>query len=389
MSDGSQVAHALYTEEQRLAISSFREFAAAELVEASDKYEKLGHPPDAAELKKLFIKVEQFSLISGLLPEEDGGPGIDRFTFGLLYEELARVWPELAIAVLIQSHIALTLSALGSPEIKAEYLKPLLQGERIGCSCISEPGVGSNVAEVATRAEHDGEFLRIHGQKLWISNGAQSDFAIVVCRLDDTISMVIVDREGDNYEVTELDKMGMVGASTCQLFFDGSKTPASKMLGKSGGGLYQTLKLFETARVFVGLTSVGIAQAAFESAVQYSQERRQHGKIIGAHQLIQGYIAEMATELDAGRALCQRALRLLDIEVRCDTQTSMAKWYATEMAVSVSSKAIQIHGGAGITKDFKVERHFRNARIMPIPDGTTEIQKLIIGRNIIGVSAFS
>jgi len=141
--------------------------------------------------------------------------------------------------------------------------------------------------------------------------------------------------------------------------------------------------------VFVGLTAVGIAQAAFEEAVDYAKQRRQHGKLIAGHQLMQAYVAEMATVLDAARLLCQRALNLLQLGVRCDTQTSMAKWYATEMAVRVASKALQIHGGVGVTTDFRVERHFRNARILPIPDGTTEIQKLIIGRNVLGVSAFA
>ena len=149
-----------------------------------------------------------------------------------------------------------------------------------------------------------------------------------------------------------------------------------------------TPKLFESARVFVGLTSIGIGQAALECAVKYAQEREQHGKPVGGHQLIQGYLADMATQLDAARLLCQRGLQLLDLGVRCDTQTSMAKWYATEIAVEIAGKAVQIHGGNGITREFPVERHFRNAKIMPIPDGTTEIQKLVIGRNLTGLNAF-
>lgn len=389
MSEALPVTQLLYNEEQRLAIDSFRKFAEAELRPLSDKYEKLGHPPDRPAMLKVFKQLDQYGLISGLIAAEDGGPGIDRFTYGLLYEELARVWPDMAIAVLIQSHIVLTLAALGSPEIKKQYLEAILRGERIGCSCISEPNVGSNVREVQTRALREGDQYRLRGQKLWISNGAQSDFAIVVCQVEGGLNMLIVDRGEDNYRHRELEKMGFVGASTCEMFFDDAVAPVSNLLGRQGGGLFQTLKLFETARVFVGLTSVGVAQAALEEAIAYAQQRQQHGKVIAAHQMIQGYIAEMATEVDAARLLCHRALQLLDQRIRCDTQTSMAKWYATEMAVRVTSKAIQIHGGVGITKDFKVERHFRNARILPIPDGTTEIQKLIIGRNILGVSAFS
>ncbi|MCV0398314.1 acyl-CoA dehydrogenase family protein [Neoaquamicrobium sediminum] len=381
-------AQAIYTDDQRMLLENFRKMAEAEFAPLTEKYEALGHPPDADTLKGLFAKVEEFGLISGLIPEEDGGAGMDRMSYGILYEELARIWPDLAIAVLIQGHAAFALSLLGSPEQKEIYLKPLLRSERIACTCISEPEVGSNVREVKCRGTREGEKIFISGQKLWISNGAQSDFAIVVCNLDGGISMVIVDRDAGKYESRELRKLGLVGASTCELFFDRAETTSDHVLGQPGSGLFQTLKLFESARVFVGLTSIGIGQAALECAVTYAKDRHQHGKPIAGHQLIQGYLADMATQLDAARLLCQRGLKLLDLGVRCDTQTSMAKWYATEMSVEITGKAVQIHGGNGITKEFPVERHFRNAKVMPIPDGTTEIQKLVIGRNLTGVGAF-
>ena len=389
MQEAMNAAHAIYTDEQRMLLENFRRMAEAEFGPLVQKYEDLGHPPDADTLKALFRKCEEFGLISGLVPESDGGLEMNRMTYGILYEELARIWPDLAIAVLIQGHAALSLSMMASPEQKRIYLEPVLKADRICCTCISEPEVGSNVVEVKCRAERRGDKIYVSGQKLWISNGAQSDFAVVVCKLDDGISMVIVDREGDKYQVRELRKMGLVAASTTEIFFDEAETTADHVLGKSGSGLFQTLKLFESARVFVGLTSIGIAQSALEAAVKYAGERNQHGKLIGGHQLVQGHLAEMATDLDAARLLCQRGLQLLDMGVRCDTQTSMAKWYSTEKAVEIAGKAIQIHGGNGITREFPVERHFRNAKIMPIPDGTTEIQKLVIGRNLTGISAFS
>lgn len=381
-------AQALYTDDQRVLLDNFRKMAEAEFTPLAEKYEGLGRPPDADALKGLFAKVEDFGLISGLIPEPDGGAGIDHMTYGILFEELARVWADLAIAVLIQSHAVFAINLLGNEAQKDAYLRPLLRSERICATCISEPSVGSNVREVKTRAEREGDKIFVSGQKLWISNGAQSDCAIVVCNLDGGISMVLVDRDQGGYESRELRKMGLVGASTCELFFDRAETTEAHVLGNAGGGLFQTMKLFESARVFVGLTSVGIAQAALECAVKYAQEREQHGKPIGGHQLIQGYLADMATHLDAARLLCQRGLQLLAMGVRCDTQTSMAKWYATEIAVEIAGKAVQIHGGNGITKEFPVERHFRNAKVMPIPDGTTEIQKLVIGRNLTGLNAF-
>ena len=173
-------AQAIYTDDQRMLLENFRKMANAEFAPLVEKYEDLGHPPDAETLKGLFTKVEEFGLISGLLPEEDGGAGIDRLTYGILYEELARVWADLAIAVLIQGHAAFALNLMGDAAQKEAYLKPLLRSERICATCISEPSVGSNVREVKTRAERHGDRIFVSGQKLWISNGAQSDFAIVV-----------------------------------------------------------------------------------------------------------------------------------------------------------------------------------------------------------------
>lgn len=370
-----------------MLVDSFARYAQAELRPLADQHSE-GPVLETEVARDLFRRIDEFGLIGGLTPPKDGGAGLELHVYAHLFEELARSWGDLAIAALIQSLAASALSTLGSPEQKEKYLAPLLRGERIGCVCISEPEVGSNVAGVKTKATPSENGLTIQGQKLWISNGAWADFAIVVCRLGDGLSMVLADRT-DGWTSREIEKMGLHAASTAELFFDNVRVPVGNVLGEPGQGLVQTLRLFERARIFVGLTSVGIAQAAFEEAVAYAQERQQHGKPIGGHQLIQAYVAEMATEIDAARLLCERALGLLERGERCDTQSSMAKWYATEMAVGVCSKAIQIHGGFGITKEYRVERHFRNARIMPIPDGTTEIQKLVIGRNLLGISAFS
>lgn len=239
----------------------------------------------------------------------------------------------------------------------------------------------------------DGDHYIVTGEKTWISNGHYSDFCMVIVRTSQegsgAISMILVDRAEHGYESRNIDKLGLNSTSTAQLFFDGARVPAANMMIAPGTGLKNTMVLFEKARPMVGLTSVGIAQAALDKAVAYSKERRQHGKPIGGHQLIQGMLAEAATELDAARLLVYRAFNLIDHGVRSEVQSAMAKWYATEMAVNVTSKAVQIHGGNGITKDFGVELLFRNARMMPIPDGTTEIQKLIIGRALTGINAFS
>jgi alkylation response protein AidB-like acyl-CoA dehydrogenase len=309
-----------------------------------------------------------------------------------MFEQLARVSADVAISLLIQQLGAYSLEVCSNDALRDKYLPRMLRGEIISCSGISEPGVGSNVAEVACRARRDGEHYFVSGEKTWISNGHYSDFCMAVVRPSDqgpnSLSMILIDRAEHGYESRNIDKMGLNSTSTAQLFFDNVRVPAGNMMIAPGAGLKSTMVLFEKARPMVGLISVGIAQAALDKAVVYSKERRQHGKPIGAHQLIQGMLAEAATELDAARLLVYRAFNLIDHGVRSEVESAMAKWYATEIAVNVASKAVQIHGGNGITKDFGVELLLRNARMMPIPDGTTEIQKLIIGRALTGLNAF-
>jgi alkylation response protein AidB-like acyl-CoA dehydrogenase len=373
--------------EEEALLDEFARFAEKELRPLSDRYAE-GPVLETAVAKDVFAQLAKFGLIGGMLPEESGGDGLGLVAYGNMFEKLASVWPDLAVATIIQAVTLSLIDDVGTTEQKERYLAPMLDGSLIGCMCISEPEVGSNVSDVRTSARRDGDQFVVNGQKLWISNGEWSDFAIVVCRTEEELSLVLVDR-ADGYTSRNIEKMGLHAASTAELFFDDVRVPQTNILGKPGTGLRSTLRLFERARALVGLTSVGIARAALDEAVSYAKQRVQHGKPIAGHQLIQGYIAEMATEIDAARLLCQRALSLLQQGARCDTESSMAKWFATEMAVGVASKALQIHGGFGITKEYRVERLFRDARIMPIPDGTTEIQKLIIARNILGVSAFS
>jgi len=330
---------------------------------------------------------------NGLISEENGGMGLSWLTYALMYEQLARISGDVAISLLIQQLGAYSLEVCSNDAMRQKYLPRMVRAEIIACSGISEPGVGSNVAEVTCRAQRDGDHYIVMGEKTWISNGHYSDFCMVIVRTSSegsgNLSMILVDRAEHGYESRNIDKLGLNSTSTAQLFFDHVRVPAENMMLTPGAGLKNTMVLFEKARPMVGLTSIGIAQAALDKAVAYAKERRQHGKPIGGHQLIQGMLAEAATELDAARLLVYRAFNLIDHGVRSEIQSAMAKWYATEMAVDVASKALQVHGGNGITKEFGVELLFRNARMMPIPDGTTEIQKLIIGRALTGINAFS
>ena len=378
------------TTEQEIAIDSFRRFLAAEIRPAVARYGDTMIPKPA--MHELLGKLALYGVGSGWLPESEGGMGLDLVTSGLLYEELSCVAPGLAGTAYINEATAISIAWVGSPALRTKYVPGLLQGTVIGCEAITEPSVGSNPRDVKTRAVKEGEFYRITGEKNWISNGHVSDIAIVVCRTEDhgpgVLSLFLVDRNEHGYESRDLPKLGLNTWSTGQLYFDNVRVPASNMIGAPGVGLKQTIRMFERVRCFVAIQSIGIARAALEQATQYAQERTQWGKPIGGHQLVQAMIAEMATDVDAARLLTLRGLHLLQKGIRCDTQTSMAKYFSTEAALRVASKAVQVHGAYGLSREYPVEQLFRDARMMTIPDGTTEIQKLIIARNLLGIAAF-
>jgi acyl-CoA dehydrogenase len=369
------------TEEQDLAVGSFRRFLDAEVRPIVEAHRDRYIAPET--MCGISAAIAPFGLPGGILSETDGGIDLDYTTHGLLFMELARVSGDVAITVLLNIVGGRMLAEFAGPSVRARYLPGVVDGGRHVAAAISEPAVGSNVVEVRTRAR---------GEKTWITNGDYAEFVIVTARTSDDprggLSHILVDRRDHGYEVRNIEKMGLQSTSTAQLFFDEVRVPVANLLGEEGQGLRNTMTLFEFARVHVGMISVGIAQAALDAAIRYATEREQHGKLIAGHQLVAGMLAEMATELDAARLLCLRALALLGAGTRCDIETSMAKWYATEKAVEICGKAIQIHGGNGITKEFPVEKLFRDAKVMPIPDGTTEIQKLIIARKLTGISAF-
>jgi alkylation response protein AidB-like acyl-CoA dehydrogenase len=254
---------------------------------------------------------------------------------------------------------------------------------------ISEPDVGSDVAAVKTRAVRDGDDWVINGEKTWITNGEYSDIFVCTCKTGDgELTHILIDREEHGYEVRGIPKMALNGQSTAQIFLADVRVPVSNTIGGIGDGLKNTLVTFERARCHMGAWGYSLARRAMEEAIRYSQERTQHGKPIAGHQMIADKLAIMATEIDAARLLALRAMSMVDAGDRCDKECAMAKWYGTEVGVRATRDALQIHGGNGVTKEFIVERLVREAIIGPIPDGTTEIQKLIIARDLTGIQAF-
>jgi alkylation response protein AidB-like acyl-CoA dehydrogenase len=246
--------------------------------------------------------------------------------------------------------------------------------------------------EIKARARRDGDDYILNGEKTWISNGAYSDLLICTVRTSDDprrgLSHFVLDRTEHPYEVREIHKIASNGQSTAQIFLTDLRVPAANMIGREGDALKNTLATFERSRVFVAAQGLGIARRALDEAVSYAKVRKQHGKAIAGHQLIAAMLAEMATNVDAARLLTYRAASMIEAGVPAEMEAAMAKYFACEAAVTIARQAVQIHGGNGLTKEFLVERLVREAIIVPIPEGTTQIQQLIIGRALTGVGAF-
>ncbi|MFJ4397390.1 acyl-CoA dehydrogenase family protein [Pseudomonas sp. NPDC089396] len=377
------------SEEQRLAVESFRKFLDAEIRPVARRYGDQHIPKE--RMREITQGIAEFGLPGVSVAEEHGGLGLDLVTEAMLFEELCAVSVDIGLCVMINKGMAVTLAELPASQahLRERYLPDIMAGRTFGGFCISEPDVGSNVADIKATGKRDGEHFIIKGEKTWISNGHYSDFLITTVRTGEkALSHILVDREEHGYETRNIDKIALNGQSTAQVFFDDARVPASNMVWEEGSGLKNTMKLFEKARANVGMLSVGLMRASLEASISYAKERQQFGKPIAAHQLVAAKIAEMATLTDAARLMCFRAFSMMDAGIRCDVQSSMAKWFATEMAVKVCRDAVQLHGGNGLTKEFDVERLAREAIVIPIPDGTTEIQKLMISRALTGIGAF-
>lgn len=376
------------SEEQQMAVDSFRRFLEDVIRPAVTAHDDTFIPKD--EMQGLLKQLLQFGLGNGLACEEDGGMGLDPITLGLLFEELARVSPDVAVVVLIQEEAGLLLSAAPA-ELKKQYLGPLLEGDKFGSIGISEPAVGSNIADIRCRAKVDGDDYLISGEKQWISSGHYSDFNVCVARESDDgaagIGLYLVDRE-HGYESQNIPKMALNRQSTAQLFFDNVRIPKEHVLFPPGQGLKRLMTLLEGSRPLVGLMAVGVAQAALDYSIEYAREREQHGKPIAAHQLIQARIAEMAVKTEASRLMLFKALDQVGRGIRSDFQSGMAKYFATEAACEITRHAMAIHGGNGVTREFPVEELYRLAPILTVTEGTPEMQKLIIGRSLLGMPAF-
>lgn len=385
------MGHVFRTEEQQAAIDGFKRFLDNKIDAIFSKEYRDKFVP-REKMEKIMRELVKFGLVSGVVSEANGGMGIDWLTMIMLFEEVVVAASDLSVPVLINSFGAHMLEKRAPVHLRERYLPGLISGEMFCSIGISEPDVGSNVLEIKTRARRDGNYFIINGEKTWISNGAYSDFLICTCRTGDDprrgLTHFLLDRKEHPYEVRDIHKIAWNSQSTAQIFLTDVRVPASNIIGNEGEALKNTLSMFERSRVFVAAQGLGIGRRALEEAVRYAKERRQHGKLIAGHQLISAMLAEMATNVDAARLLTYRAASMIEAEVPAEMEAAMAKYFACEAAVTVARQAVQIHGGNGVTKEFLVEKLAREAIVVPIPEGTTQIQQLIIGRALTGVNAF-
>ena len=380
------------TKEQKMLRDSVREYLKDKLEPIADDLDRKG-PLTKEEAHKFLRELEPFGYVGTLVSESLGGPGMSHIDWAVIHEELKGTLAGLGGLVGITSSTAHSISQSKNEALRDRVLPGLLSGDKIACTAITEPDVGSDAGSISTEAVLDGDEYVINGTKMWISNGSIADYVVVVATTDpskgrDAISHFLVEKDVSSFEAQEINKMGVKSFPTSELIFKDCRIPKENLLSAPGEGFKRTLKGLTFARCNAALASVGIGQKAMEAAVRYAKGRSQFGKQIGKFQLIQEMIADMAIEIDAARLLTYRAFSLLDKGKIPMKEASIAKAYATEAGVRVASKAIQVHGAYGLAQEFPVERYFRDARVYTIPDGTTEIQKLIIGREILGMSAF-
>jgi alkylation response protein AidB-like acyl-CoA dehydrogenase len=375
------------SEEQRILKHSLRKYLDSKV---EPVLRDNGEKHFSRETMQGFLKtLGKFGLGTAPHPKKWGGFGTDWLTHLIVFEEVVYTSLDLAIPGFVNAIAVEMIRQCGSDELKEKYLPETLSGELFASLGVSEPEVGSDVSAVRTRASlKDGDWV-INGEKTWVSNGDYSDFHICTCRTgDDEISHILVDRHLHGYDTVNIEKIALNMQSTAQLFLSDVRVPENYILGKRGDGLKNTLKIFEIARCHMAVWGIGIARRAMDEAIHYSQERVQHGKRIAGHQLVAQKLADMATNIDAARLLVYRAIDMVQRGERAEKECSMAKVFGTEMAVTATRDALQIHGSNGVSRGFLVERLVREAIINPIPDGTTEIQKLIIARALTGIQAF-
>jgi butyryl-CoA dehydrogenase len=373
------------TEEQRLVRDTARDFAAREIAPKAAEIDKSGRWP-----AEIVAKMAELGFLGVAIPTEHGGAGLDALTYALVMEEISAACASSGVIMSVNNSLFCDpIYKFGSDAQKKEVLTACASGKKLGCFGLTEPMSGSDAQTMVTQAEKTSDGWVINGAKNWITNGPHADYILVFAVTDRSGAKVrhtafLVPRGAPGFTHASPDhKLGIHGAHSCTVFFENCKVPDSAVVGPVGEGFKVAMATLDGGRIGIASQALGIARAALEESVRYAKERKSFGVTISNHQAIQFMLADMAVELDAARLLTWRAATMKDAGVRHSMQSAEAKLYASEVATRVAHKAIQIHGGYGYSTEFPVERHYRDARITEIYEGTSEIQRIVIAASVL------
>ncbi len=374
------------SEEQRMVQASVREFVAGEIAPRAKEYDEHARFPHE-QIKGL----AELGLLGMIIPEEWGGAGFDTIAYAVALEEIARADASVCVIVGVTNSVCCyPILSFGTDEQKRKYLTPLARGEKLGAFCLSEPQAGSDATNLKTRAVRDGDSYIINGTKSWVTSGGIADVYIVMAVTDreagkNSVTAFIVDKESEGLTVSGIEhKMGQRASQTAEMNFAEVRVPAENVLGGEGNGLRVAFNSLDNGRIGIGALSTGIAQGALDESLKYAKERQAFGQPISEFQAIQFKLSDMAMTTDAARLLTLRAAALKDEGHRqTGYYAAMAKLFASETANKVCAEAVQIHGGNGYSRDYPVERMYRDARVTTIYEGTSEIQRIVISRGIL------
>jgi alkylation response protein AidB-like acyl-CoA dehydrogenase len=381
------------TDEQKQLRRTVREFAEGEILPHVMEWDEASTFP-----LELIPKLAQMGFLGVIFPEKYGGAGMGYVEYAIIIEELSRV--DGSIGIIVAAHNSLCSNHIykfGTEEQKKKYLTPLAQGKKLGCWSLTEPEAGSDAGGTRTTAKKVGDSWVLNGSKTFTTNGHYGDVCVAMAVTDPSkkshgISAFIIERGTPGFKPGKKEnKLGLRASDTSEVIFTDCKIPAANLLGKEGEGFVNSLQILDGGRISIASLGLGMAQGAYECSVRYAKQRKQFGKPIAEFQAIQFKLADMATEIEAARLLTYQAAWLADrgiaagdADARITQESSMAKLYAGEVAVRVANEAVQIHGGYGFIKDYPAEKFYRDVKLCTIGEGTSEIQRMVIARQILG-----
>ena len=374
------------SDEQKQLQKSVRAFAEAEIRPHVMEWDEASHFPMG-----LIPKLAEMGLMGVIFPEEYGGAGMGHVEYAIVIEELARVDPSIALSVAAHNSLCTNhIFQFGTEEQKRKYVVPLAQGKKLGCWSLTEPEAGSDAGGTRTTAVKDEGAWVLNGSKTFTTNGHNAEICVAMAMTDKAkghhgISAFIIETNAAGFKLGKKEnKLGMRASATSEVIFTDCRIPGENLLGAEGAGFLNSLAILDGGRISIAALAVGLAQGAFEASVKYAKQRKQFGKPIAEYQAIQWKLADMESEIQAGRALTFQAACLADRGAKHTLESCTAKLFAGEMACRVTSEAVQVHGGYGFVKDYPAEKFYRDVKLTTIGEGTSEIQRLIIARQLLG-----